>query len=447
MYEYVIVGGGVHGTHLALRLLVETDLDHRDVRILEPRGRLLGAFRQQCRQCGMTELRSPFVHHVGTDPFSLRDFARGRDRTDELHSSETGGDRPGVDLFFDHADWTIARHDLDSIVVPARATGVRRRGERLVVETPDEEFRTRRCLLAVGHGGAFARPAWAESLPEDAPVAHVYDEGFDPSAVGDESVCVVGGGITAAQVATTLARPGREVTVLSRSPLRVERLEADSEWMHPGDSGRLRSHPPGSRARHEVVRDARRDGTIPPYVFRRLRRCVERDRIDLRHTEIEAATWTSGPVVANCADGTAWCFDRVLLATGFSNPYRNPLYRSVSTALDLDRGYRGMPAVDDETLAWRRASGDSSRVHVAGVAAESVLGPFARNVVGARRAGERLVAAHEEFERDERGEGDERECGVRTVEKCITKKYNRKRMEKDGKGVARRPVARSEGES
>jgi cation diffusion facilitator CzcD-associated flavoprotein CzcO len=409
MYEYVIVGGGVHGTHLAVRLLSETNVEREDVRILEPDGQLLGAFRRQCRQCGINELRSPYVHHIGIDPFSLRDFARGRDRMDELCSSETGGDRPTADLFFDHADWVIARRDLNSIAVPARATGVSYRNGGLVVETPNEEFPTRRCVLAVGHGGVFVRPAWAESLPADAPVAHVYDEAFDPSELGDESVCVVGGGITAAQVATTLAQPGRKITVLSRSPLRVEQLEADNEWMHPGDFERLRSLPPGSKARHETVCDARRDGTIPPYMLRRLRRFLGRETVELRHTEIEAATWTSGPVVANCNDGTAWCFDCVLLATGFSNPYTDPLYRSVAHSLDLDTGYQEMPVLDDETLAWRTSRRESSPVSVSGVAAESVLGPFARNIVGARRAGERLVAAHEGIDSEARMENVSRQ--------------------------------------
>jgi hypothetical protein len=165
--------------------------------------------------------------------------------------------------------------------------------------------------------------------------------------------------------------------------------------MHVRMSEELLSHPPGSKARHDLVRNARYDGAMPPYVFRRLRRAIERDRLDVRHTEAEAATWASGSVVVNCTDGTAWCFDRVLLATGFENPYSNPLFGSVADSLGLETGYRGAPVLDDETLAWRQTTGESSRVHVTGVAAESVLGPFARNVIGSRRAGERLVNAHE----------------------------------------------------
>ena len=395
---YVIVGGGVHGTHLAVRLLTRTGLTRSDILIVEPRGELLASFRQQCRQCGMATLRSPFVHHVGVDPFSLRDFARGQDRTDELLPSKTGGDRPTVDLFFDHADWLVERHGLDSMVVPARAVDMSRQQRSLVVETTRGDLRAGRCVLALGHGGAYQRPGWATSLPDGAPLVHVWDDGFDPSTVGDESVCIVGGAITAAQLATSLARPGRDVTMLTRSPLRVEQLEADTEWMHPGRSDSLDAHPPGSKARDDVVQAARNDGTIPPYVFRRLRRCIERDLLELRHTVVEEATWTSGPIVANCADDTAWCFDRVVLATGFGNPHDHPLFRAVSDSLSLETGHRGMPVLDDETLSWRRSTGDSSKVHVTGVAAESVLGPLARNVVGARRAGERLVTAHEELD-------------------------------------------------
>ncbi|ELZ88996.1 hypothetical protein C453_00770 [Haloferax elongans ATCC BAA-1513] len=394
-YDYVIVGGGVHGTHLALRLLTKTDLTHEDIALLEPGGELLGAFRRQCRQCGMEALRSPFVHHVGVDPFSLRDFARARGRMGELLHSETGGDRPTVDLFFDHADWVIERHDLDSLIEPIAATGVQKERDTLVVQTTNRPLRTDRCVLAVGHGGAYTRPEWATDLPVDAPVTHVWDDEFDPEAVGDEAVGIVGGGITAAQLATSLGRPEREVTVLTRSPLRVNQLEADSHWMHPSGPESLDSYSPGSKERYDAIREARYDGTIPPYLIRRFRQCIDRDPVEVCQTEIDEATWTGGPIVANCTDGTAWCFDRIILATGFEDPYGNPLFRSVADSLALETGYRGMPVLDEESLAWRRSTGDFSRVHVTGVAAESILGPFARNIIGARRAGERLVAMHE----------------------------------------------------
>ncbi|XVH32677.1 FAD/NAD(P)-binding protein [Haloferacaceae archaeon DSL9] len=391
--DLVIVGGGVHGAHIAVALLDAGVVDRSGLRIVEPRGRLLSGFEEKCRQCGMRELRSPFVHHIGTDPFSLRDFAQARDRTDEIRPSAVGGDRPSLELFFDHARWAIDRHDLTECVVPARATTVRRRSGGLVVETTDGPLRSDFCVLAVGYGGQRNRPTWAAALPDDAPATHVWADDFDVDAVPEgESVGVVGGGITAAQLATTLAQPDRDVALFARRPFRVESLEADSAWMHFGGiEAELHDLPPGSDARRDRVREARNDGTVPPHVFRRLRRALSRGDLTLRSTEITGAVYADGPVVVECDDGTAWCLDRLVFATGFGDPYAAPLLCEVRRSLGLATGDGRMPILDDRSLVWRRRDGTPSRIALSGVAAESVLGPFARNVIGARRAGALLV--------------------------------------------------------
>jgi len=128
--EVTIIGGGVHGTHLAIRLLNAGIVDRKRLRICDPDG-LLANLRRQCQQCGMTEFRSPLVHHIAIDPFSLRAFARERDRTDELIPTDTGGDRPTVSLFFDHAEWVCEKHNLESLVESTRALSaeVEREGE------------------------------------------------------------------------------------------------------------------------------------------------------------------------------------------------------------------------------------------------------------------------------------------------------------------------------
>ncbi|WP_342781900.1 hypothetical protein [Salinadaptatus halalkaliphilus] len=66
------------------------------------------------------------------------------------------------------------------------------------------------------------------------------------------------------------------------------------------------------------------------------------------------------------------------------------LFRRLRQQTDLQTGYRDIPILEDETLRWRRADGTPSRTAVTGVAAEHVLGPFARNIIGAKRAGTRI---------------------------------------------------------
>ncbi len=390
-----IVGGGVHGVHLAVCLLESDLVEREELCLIEPAG-LLARFRRQCRQCGMVELRSPYVHHVGYDPFSLRDFARSNGRMDELRPSDFGADRPTVSLFFDHAEWVCDRYDLESLVCETRATDIVDEGDRVHIETTAGPVSSRWCVLAVGHGGSYTVPEWAEELPADTPVNHVWD-GFDPETVGErDAVGIVGGGITAGQLATRLAQPGRDVTMFVRSPFRVETLEASTDWMHFSSVvEELHDLPPASRKRERLVTNARYDGTMPPYVFRRLRQAIEDGQVTLEETEITVATEAGGTVVVTCENDTACCLDQLVLATGFGSPYDCQLFERLRERAPLQTGYRGAPALDDETLRWLRTDGTRSRVVVSGVGAQQVLGPFARNVIGARRAGRLLLEALE----------------------------------------------------
>jgi cation diffusion facilitator CzcD-associated flavoprotein CzcO len=388
-----IVGGGVHGVHLAVRLLKADLIDPCELCIVDPSG-LLESFRRTCSQCGMVEFRSPFVHNVASDSFSLRDFARERGREDELRPTTVGAERPTVSLFFDHADWICDRYDLESIRVDARVTDVTDAGRNVEIETTRGRISTRWCLLAVGHGRSFTYPEWATELISSKSVTHVWDPTFEHDAIGETaSVGIVGGGITAAQLATTVAQlPGRDAVLFARSPFRVETLEANTDWMHfSGITEKLHAHPPASRAREELVAEARYDGTIPRYVFRRLQRALEQDRIELERSEIAVATEAGGTVVTTCRDGSAYCFDELICATGFGSPYDGELFRHLRQHSTLQTGYRGAPLLDDDTLRWVHQNGAPSRVAVSGVAAQQVLGPFARNVIGAKRAGTLIV--------------------------------------------------------
>ena len=398
--DVAIIGGGVHGTHLAIRLLNAGVCDRERLRILDPAG-LLATLRRQCQQCGMTEFRSPFVHHIGRDPFSLREFAQQRGRTNEIRASEIGGDRPTASLFFDHATWLCERHELSSLIEPKRATAITERNDHVEIETPSSRHTARWCLLAIGHR-KLNRPGWAEDIEPAALVDHVWDCGFDPEEIGStDTVGIVGGGVTAAKLAVTLAQPGREVRLFARSPFQVELREAGSDWMHFSRViDRLHELPPASRARAERVAEARHSGAMPPHVFRRLRRTIQNERIELDRTEITTASNAGGTVVVSCEDGTARCLDRVVCATGFGSPYEGPLFDQIREETALGTGYRNAPLLDDETLRWQREDDTLSRIAVSGAAAQQVLGPFSRNIIGARRAGDCLVGWLKSGERD-----------------------------------------------
>lgn len=396
-YEYVIVGGGIHGTCLANFLVTEGGYARGAVRIVEPREELLTSFATKARQCGMRTLRSPFVQHIDTEPFSLESYAEGAGREDELVSTDGHPSRPTLDLFLDHARWVVDRRGIGDCHLQARVTDITDRDDGLRVETPERTLDADRVVLALGLGADPTIPDWATSLPADAPVDHVWDEGFDPTpatmaaTLADETY-VVGGGITAAQLACSLSER-TSVTLLSRHELEIELTEADPRWLNWKHVEReIHGLPPGSESRHDRIRTARNDATVPPYVERRLADARDCDGLDVRRGEISCAYATEEGLLVRFDDGTTAANVRVILATGLDPVPSHPLVGTVAESLSLERGANGFPVLDDRTLAWRRADGSLTNVYVSGALAEPTTGPFARNVVGARRVAERLLA-------------------------------------------------------
>jgi cation diffusion facilitator CzcD-associated flavoprotein CzcO len=398
-YEYVVVGGGIHGTCLTNYLLTEGRCTTEDVCLVEPSERLLASFETKARQCGMRTLRSTYVQHVDTEPFSLESFAEEANREDELVSTVNHPNRPTLDLFLDHARHVIDRHDIDDCHLQASVSGVARAesAETFHVHTNEGTVEARHVVLAIGLGSQPSVPEWARSLPNDARLVHVWDDAFDRTSATtfEGPTFVVGGGITAAQLACDLSEHV-DTTVLSRHELEREQTEAGPRWNNWRHIEReIHTLPPGSDARHERIRAARHDATIPPYVERRLVEARDRGDLRVRRGEITCAYATDNGLHLRFDDGTTAMNAQVILATGLDPASEHPLVGNVAESLSLERGAKGFPVLDDRTLAWQRTDGTDSEVYVSGALAETTVGPFARNVVGSRRVAERLLASRD----------------------------------------------------
>lgn len=384
--DWLIVGGGIHGLSVA-RELLEAGVSRDDIVVADEHGVFLASFRRKARACGMETLRSNCGHHLGTSPFGLEAFAQAEDRADELIPTEDHQPRPTLDLFLDHTAAVIDKLELESVLRQATVTGVRD-GDPAVVETTDGPVRAANVVLAVGPGDQFSRPEWARDHPQ---VEHVWDNQTPPTEVVDdgERIWIVGGATTAAQFATSVAGTADSVILCLRRQLRVGLHEAAPQWLNwTHITEALHSLPPGSEARYDRVRDARKDGTVPPYLERELR---ESTTIDLRYETITTVVeGTDGLLLAGERE-MGHSADRVVLATGFASAYDRPLVRALSESCSLARGYRGMPVLDDETLRWNHQTGECSNIFVTGKLAEGTLGAFAGNIPGARRAAERIA--------------------------------------------------------
>lgn len=391
--DCVIVGGGIHGTVLARRLLEETSLDRTAISIVDPHERLLASFREKTRACGMDVLRSTFVHHIGAEPFALEAFAERTGREDELVPTVDYPPRPTLELFLDHATHVIDTAELDSLHLQATVETIRAApdGSGVRVETTAGPLEARSCVLAIGHGGRYRWPDWASTLDG---VGHIWDA-VDPDADVDSTI-VVGGGITAGQLACTLSET-QSVTLLARHPLEWEVSEAAPPWINwPHIERQLHVHPPGSSERFDTVTTARNAATIPPSLYRRLDSRLEAGTLTIVQDEIASARSTNGTVRTAVEHDREITADRVVLATGFEPVFEHPFVDRVATELELARGYWGMPILEDDTLAWQRSDGTSTPLYVSGALALGTVGPYAPNIPGARRAADRITRAIED---------------------------------------------------
>ena len=398
MLDWLVIGGGPHGLHVALRLIEEGGVPREAVRILDDEPRLLARWRRSTRNTGMRFLRSPGVHHLDVSSASLDRFARRRARRVEKPFTRPYF-RPALELFDLHCDDVIERNELQDLQVRGRANRLDLSGAAATVGFEDRsegggsgEIRARRVVLAIGAPREPAWPDWARGAVSSAGagaaerIRHVFDPGFElVDDANDSVVVVIGAGISGAQVALRLARPGRRVILVSRHGLRVEQFDSDPGWQGPMNmSGFARLGDPN--ARRERIREARHRGSMPPEVHAALRLALADGTIELvEDAEVVSARGSGQEVGLELEDRTIRA-DRVLLATGF--PPRRPGGAWLDEAVDeytLPCAACGYPIVD-RGLRWH------SRLLVTGPLAELEIGPVSRNLSGARRAGDRIVA-------------------------------------------------------
>ncbi len=383
--DWLIIGGGIHGVHIAARLIGEGRVASERLRILDPADRLLERWQTCTTTTSMTHLRSPSVHHLDLDPWSLQEYADTLSgRRTELFTPPY--DRPSLELFDAHCDRVVKTYALEDLHIRDRAAACTVHCDGVAVRTADGfELGARTAVLAIGSSD---QPEWPEWAPRDHPrIAHVFELGFNgwPSRV-PEVVAVVGGGISATQVALRLADEGHQVHLIARHPLRRHQFDSDPGWLGPKFMDGFNRERDLDR-RRAMILEARHRGSVPPDVRYALGQAVDKGQITRHLIEIEE-------VVAGC-DGlrlrlsySEWIdVERVLLATGFA-PGRpgGAMVDELVASAGLPCARCGYPVVDS-ALRWH------PRIHVSGPLAELELGPASRNIAGARRTGDRLVEA------------------------------------------------------
>ena len=382
--DWLIIGGGIHGVHIAARLLGDVGVSPDRLRIVDPSDRLLDRWRTCTAATGMTHLRSPSVHHLGSDHGALQRFAGKRKRR------KTGlfalpFDRPSLALFNAHCEEVEKTFGLAELHIRDRAVKCSVDCDEVQVELAEGEgLQAKNLVLAIGASEQPRWPEWAHR--SDLRVHHVFDSQFDGWPTVPETVVVIGGGISAGHVALRLYSEGHRVHLVSRRALRQHQFDSDPGWLGWKYTERFaRVEDPDQR--RSLITTARHTGSVSPDIGRSLRRAIERDRIQWHEGEVAELGSKGDQLELTLSSKTVVSADRVLLATGFDS--RRPGGSMVDALVDsasLPCAGCGYPVVDS-SLRWH------SRVFVSGPLAELELGPVSRNIAGARRAGDRIVEA------------------------------------------------------
>ncbi|MEM6704397.1 MAG: FAD/NAD(P)-binding protein [Acidobacteriota bacterium] len=383
--DWLIVGGGIHGVHIAARLIADAGVDRKALRIVDPGQRLLSRWRTCTAVTGMKHLRSPVVHHIDLEPWALENFA-GDHGGRALGLFAAPYDRPALDLFNDHCDHVVETFGLADLHIRDRATTCSVDCDQVTVQLASGQAVTaRNIVLALGAG---ERPEWPDWAPrEDERIAHVFDPDFDRWPDSPETVAVVGGGISAGQVALRLLDEGHRAHLVSRHPLRRHQFDSDPGWLGPKfmtDFSRERNYD----RRRALITEARHKGSVPPDVYRALRRAIDDGQLLWHKSEVLELDGRGPEALAlRLSTQEEVAVNRVLLATGFAATRPGgSLVDDLIASASLPCAGCGFPIVDSG-LRWH------PRVHVSGPLAELELGPVSRNIAGARRAGNRLVDA------------------------------------------------------
>ena len=383
MLDWLIIGGGIHGTHLAHVLIHQCGFSADAVRILDPHDRLLATWSKRTENTGMRFLRSPRVHNIDIGAHSLQYFVQEHHPDDDAQLWTDPYYRPSLTLFQQHCQHVIDTYQLERLHIRGKALALHRINNGWCVETAGDRLTTRRVLLATGRQ-QLQIPDWAEQLiVRNAPIQHVLDMSFDRHQIKiDSTVLVIGGGISAGQIAYKLMND-HAVTLVTRHTLSQLDFDSSPCWLGPGC---LEAFGKANYSRRRwMIGEARHPGTLAQDTYKELKKAIQEKQLSYQQDSIVFADMTSdNRITLQFASGTISIVDHIVLATGLKS--ERPAHTWLADTLiryNLPVADCGYPILD-RTLCW------SDGLYATGTLAELELGPAAANIAGARAAAERL---------------------------------------------------------
>lgn len=378
-YELLVVGSGPHALTCCTYLLQQRPALHERLLVVDPRGWLTW-WNHQFNALGITRLRSHVIDHPDPEPYSLWRFAQGPDKDMGPYTA------PSVTLFAQFCRSLVARHGLEEVIRYDRVESIANSDQGVWAILADgTRLLAQRVVLAT-NTRAPRIPDWARDLPIQAPpgrIAHTEELDLRAASLEGEHIMVVGGGLTAGQIALTAVSCGATVTLVCRSRVRRQVFDVQGGWLTPAELRGFYAEPAAHR-RLDMVREARRSSMTPEVAIA----VEEANRTGtiqlLEGSEVTSAAWNGGCWRVYLGERTEEVH-RIWLATGTTaradrDALLAPLIASTPTELA-----DGLPVLD-EACRW-----PGTEIHLMGTLAALQLGPAARNLAGARMAAERIA--------------------------------------------------------
>ncbi len=374
-----MVGAGPHALTCCSYLLRRQPALRERLVVVDPDG-WLTRWNRQFDALDIDRLRSHAIDHPDPEPYALWESAQGPDTDMGPYTT------PGVRLFADFCRTIIGRYGLDEVRRHDRVERIVYSGRGVwATLAGGDRLLAKRVVLAT-NTRVPRIPRWARHLATQAPPGHIlHTEELDLRGVrlDGERIMVVGGGLTAGQIALTALTRGATVTLVSRSRLRTQVFDVQGGWLTPAHLCGFYAEPSAHR-RVELIEAARR-GSMTPAVFCTLEQETGSGTVSVRgDCEVRSASW----------DGSCWQVDldqhteqvhRIWLATGTAPRLDTESLLAQVIATQPTEVAGGLPVLDS-ACRW-----PGTEIHLMGGSAALQLGPAARNLVGARMAAERIA--------------------------------------------------------
>ena len=395
-----IIGGGIHGVSIAIRLLRDMPAAAKSFAIVDRHPQPLVQWRCKTERQGMTSLRSPAVHHITPDALGIVEYAERHSRTNELAPPYS---QPSTQLFWDFCQSALAELGAHQVYYQFDVEKLRwdkgaGRFPFRLISTNSEGFRSRCVILAIGADDcAYVPPEfvqWQHRYPDKILHASEFTMDCADGNVGTRSprpykrkIVIVGGGLTAGTLAKSLSERGHNVVLVARKGLKTEQFDFPPVWLGPKALAEFASETDFQR-RYETIQQNRGEGSITPDIMEAL---LNTPNIDIySETRVHNIAAVEGGLPARrlqveTTRGVITNVSRIILATGYRFNLRRYGFLTELLTQHQVPLVCGLPRLDADLQLH-----PIENLFGSGAIAQLQIGPASGNIAGASLAYERL---------------------------------------------------------